>query len=63
MGEQVGIGGGVQGMPGGTIWSNVVSGGGSVVVKDIPSDSVAVGNPCRVIRPITEADKQTCWDR
>ena len=37
--------------------------GGSVVVKDIPSDSVAVGNPCRGIRPITEADKQTCWDR
>ena len=36
---------------------------GGVVVKDIPSDSVAVGNPCRVIRPITEADKQTCWDR
>ena len=57
------IGGGVQVMPGVTIGSNVVIGGGSVVVKDIPSDSVAVGNPCRVIRPITEADKQTCWDR
>ena len=46
-----------------TVGDHVWIGGGSVVVKDIPSDSVAVGNPCRVIRPITEADKQTCWDR
>ncbi len=50
-------------MPGVTIGSNVVIGGGSVVVKDIPNNSVAVGNPCRVIRPITDADKKTCWDR
>ena len=63
VGDHVWIGGCVQVMPGVTIGSNVVIGGGSVVVKDIPSDSVAVGNPCRVIRPITEADKQTCWDR
>ena len=42
---------------------NVVIGAGSVVVKDIPSDSVAVGNPCKVIRPITEEDKKKCWDR
>ena len=34
-----------------------------VVVKDIPSNSVAVGNPCKVIRPITEEDKKTCWDK
>jgi acetyltransferase-like isoleucine patch superfamily enzyme len=40
-----------------------VIGGGSVVVKDIPDNSVAVGNPCRVIREITEEDKKTCWDR
>ena len=39
-----------------------VIGGGSVVVKDIPSNSVAVGNPCKVIRPITEDDKKTYWD-
>lgn len=45
-------------MPGVTIGSNVVIGAGSVVVKDIPSDSVAVGNPCKVIRPITEEDKE-----
>lgn len=63
VGDNVWIGGGVQVMPGVTIGSNVVIGGGSVVVKDIPSNSVAVGNPCRVIRPITEADKEKCWDR
>lgn len=46
-----------------TIGNNVVIGGGSVVVKDIPSDSVAVGNPCKVIRKITEEDKKKCWDK
>ena len=50
-------------MPGVTIGSNVVIGGGSVVVKDIPDNFVAVGNPCRVIRPITDVDRQKCWDR
>lgn len=65
VGNNVWIGAGVQVMPGVTIGDNVVIGGGSVVVKDIPSNSVAVGNPCRVIRPITEADKHTCldWDK
>ena len=43
--------------------SNVVIGAGSVVVKNIPDNSVAVGNPCRVIRPITDADRNTCFDR
>ncbi len=41
-------------MPGITIGSNVVIGGRSVVVKDIPNNSVAVGNPCKVIRKITD---------
>ena len=63
VGDNVWIGAGVQVMPGVTIGSNVVIGGGSVVVKDIPGNCVAVGNPCHVLRPITEADKQTCWDR
>lgn len=63
VGDNVWIGAGVRVMPGVTIGDNVVIGGGSVVVKDIPSDSVAVGNPCRVIRPITDADKLTCWNR
>lgn len=55
--------GGVQVMPGVTIGSNVVIGGGSVVTKDIPDNCVAVGNPCKVIRPITEADKTRSYDR
>ena len=44
--------------PGVTIGSNVVIGAGSVVTRDIPSGVVAVGNPCRVLRPITEADAE-----
>lgn len=52
VGDNVWIGAGVQVMPGVTIGNNVVIGGGSVVVKDIPDNSVAVGNPCRVIRKI-----------
>lgn len=63
VGSNVWIGAGVQVMPGVTIGSNVVIGGGSIVVKDIPDNSVAVGNPCRVIRAITEEDQKTCWDR
>ena len=63
VGDNVWIGAGVHVMPGVTIGSNVVIGGGSVVVKDIPGNCVAVGNPCKVIRAITEEDKQTCWDR
>ena len=57
VGDNVWIGGGVQVMPGVTVGSNVVIGGGSIVTKDIPSNTVAVGNPCRVLRPITEVDK------
>ena len=63
VGDNVWIGAGVQVMPGVTIGSNVVIGGGSVVVKDIPDNCVATGNPCRVIRPITDADKTRNWDR
>lgn len=62
VGSNVWIGAGVQVMPGVTIGDNVVIGGGSVVVKDIPSDSVAVGNPCKVVRSITEKDKLKNWD-
>lgn len=63
VGDDVWIGAGVQVMPGVSIGSNVVIGGGSVVVKDIPDNSVAVGNPCRVIRSITEEDKKKSLDR
>lgn len=63
VGDNVWFGAGVQVMPGVTIGSNVVIGSGSVVVKDIPDDSVAVGNPCKVIRKITEEDRKKSWDR
>lgn len=63
VGDHVWFGGGVQVMPGVRIGSNVVIGGGSVVTRDIPDNCVAAGNPCRVLRPITEEDEQTCWDR
>ncbi|WP_299350787.1 sugar O-acetyltransferase [uncultured Catenibacterium sp.] len=62
VGNNVWIGAGVHVMPGVTIGDNVVIGGGSVVVKDIPSNSVAVGNPRHVIREITDKDEQTNWN-
>ena len=52
IGDNVWIGGSVTIIPGVTIGDNVTIGAGSVVVKDIPSDCVAAGNPCRVIRKI-----------
>ena len=45
-------------MAGVTIGNNVVIGGGSVVTKDIPDGVAAAGNPCRVIRKITEEDRK-----
>ena len=44
--------------PGVTIGHNVVIGAGSVVTKDLPDDVIAVGNPCRVLRKITEEDRK-----
>lgn len=44
-------------LPGVAIGDNTVIGAGSVVTRDIPSGVVAVGNPCRVLREITEEDK------
>ena len=52
IGDDVWIGGNVVVLPGVTIGDNVVIGAGSVVNKDIPSNSVAVGNPCKVIKEI-----------
>ena len=52
IGEDCWLGGGVTVCPGVTIGDRCVIGAGSVVVKDIPSDSIAVGNPCRVIRKL-----------
>lgn len=52
IGNNVWIGAGAIILPGVTIGDNVVVGAGSVVAKDIPSNSVAVGNPCRVVKEI-----------
>ena len=51
------IGGNVCIMPGVTVGDNVVIGAGSVVTKDIPNSVIAVGNPCRVVRKITDDDR------
>jgi maltose O-acetyltransferase len=58
IGDNVWIGGNTVICPGVHIGNNVVIGAGSVVTKDIPDWSFAAGNPCRVIRPITERDKE-----
>ena len=52
IGNNVWIGGSVTILPGVTIGDNVTIGAGSVVTRDIPSNSVAVGNPCKVIKDI-----------
>ena len=57
VGDNVWIGGHVCVLPGVRIGDNTVIGAGSVVTRDIPANVLAAGNPCRVIRPITEADK------
>ena len=62
IGNDVWIGGNVVINPGVTIGNNVVIGSGSVVTKNIPSNVIAAGNPCRVIRNITEKDKDF-WNR
>ncbi len=54
VGNDVWIGGNVTVLPGVTIGSNTVIGAGSVVTKDIPSNVVAVGNPCKVLRNILD---------
>ena len=56
VGNRVWIGVNVSVLPGVTIGDDTVIGAGSVVTKDIPPHSLAVGNPCKVIRQITEAD-------
>ena len=53
IGNSVWIGGSVTILPGVTIGDNVTIGAGSVVVSDIPSGTVAVGNPCKVIKHLT----------
>lgn len=56
--DNVWIGSNVVILPGVTIGENSVIGAGSVVTKDIPKNVVAVGNPCKVLRPITDRDRK-----
>ena len=58
IGDNVWVGGNSVILPGVHIGSNTVIGAGSVVTKDIPDGVIAAGNPCRVIRKITEDDRQ-----
>jgi len=62
IGNNVWFGGNVVVNPGVTIGDNVVIGSGSVVTKDIPSGVIAAGNPCCVLREITDADREH-WNR
>ncbi|MCD2493444.1 sugar O-acetyltransferase [Lacrimispora sp. NSJ-141] len=56
IGDNVWIGGGATLNPGVTIGENSIIGSGSIVTKDIPPNVIAAGNPCRVLRPVTEED-------
>lgn len=58
IGKNCWIGAGVVIVPGINIGDNTVIGAGSIVTKDIPANSVAVGNPCRVIREINDRDRE-----
>ena len=58
IGKNCWLGAGVIVMPGVTIGDNTVIGAGSIVTRDIPANVVAVGNPCRVMRPVGERDRQ-----
>ncbi len=61
IGDNVWIGGNTVICPGIRIGSNTVIGAGSVVTKDIPDWCIAAGNPCRVIRAITEDDRKKLY--
>ncbi|MDD6728185.1 MAG: sugar O-acetyltransferase [Eubacteriales bacterium] len=58
IGKNCWIGAGAVVLPGVTIGDNTVIGAGSVVTKDIPDNVVAVGNPCKVLRPIGDHDRE-----
>ncbi|WP_349361941.1 DapH/DapD/GlmU-related protein [Paenibacillus sp. RC343] len=58
IGNNVWIGGGAIINMGVSIGDNTIIGSGSVVTKDIPANVIAVGNPCRVLREITDKDKK-----
>jgi len=57
IGHNVWIGGNSVILPGVSIGDNAVIGAGSIVNRDVPANTLAVGNPCRPIRHITEDDR------
>ncbi|GIN70324.1 acetyltransferase [Bacillus sp. J14TS2] len=57
IGDKVWLGGNVSVLQGVSIGENTIIGAGSVVTKDIPPNVIAAGNPCKVIRPIREKDR------
>lgn len=59
--DDVWIGGNVTVLPGVTIGRGTIVAAGSVVTKDLPSGVIAAGNPCRVLRAITDADREI-WE-
>ena len=61
IGRNCWLGAGVIVMPGVTIGDNTVIGAGSIVTKDIPANVVAVGNPCRILRPVGQHDREYYW--
>lgn len=63
IGNNVWLGGDVKVLQGVTIGDNTIIGAGSIVTKDIPDNVIAVGNPCKVIRKITEEDKTDYLER
>ena len=63
IGKNVWIGGDAKILAGVTIGDNSIIGTGSIVTKDIPSNVIAVGNPCKVIREISEKDKTDYLER
>ena len=60
IGNNVWIGGNTVINPGVVIGDGSIIGSGSVVAKDVPPNVIAAGNPCRIIREISEADRKLC---
>lgn len=58
IGKNCWLGAGTIVLPGITIGDNVVIGAGSVVTKDLPSNTIAVGNPCHILREVSEKDRE-----
>lgn len=63
IGKNVWLGGDVKILAGVSIGDNTIIGTGSIVTKDIPSNVIAVGNPCKVLRTITDKDKTDYLER